>query len=337
MPPTDPKAIVRRLFDEAWNGRNVAMLDEIIAPDYVPHPVLMPPLGLPTAFGTGATGGPLAAQEQIAQWLTGFPDGQVAVTHVIAEGELVVTRHLLRGTQRGPFWSIMPTGRPITLEVLGMRRVVEGHIAAAWEIYRPMSLFQQLGLLPGGDEMPPELTLDSAAPPADETGLILPPDVQKAVLRRYFEDTVNGEQIDVVDRLIAPIYIDHYNDYRQEMARERIKEVLADWNIAFPTSHYTIEDLIGEGEYVAARLTWRAVHEGPYQGLPATGNRIQLGQMVLVRLADGLLHERWNIMDDMGLLQQLGVISVTSKDSKPGGGRPRPPSDEGKGGKDLPK
>ena len=71
---------------------------------------------------------------------------------------------------------------------------------------------------------------------------------------------------------------------------------LVDWDIAFPTSHYAVEDVISEGDRVAVRLAWRAVHGGPFQGLPATGSALSLTQMAIMRINDGLITERWGLL-----------------------------------------
>ena len=77
---------------------------------------------------------------------------------------------------------------------------------------------------------------------------------------------------------------------------------------AFPDLHFTIEELIAEGDKVAGRYTARGTHKGELMGIPPTNNAISLTVSEIYRIADGKITEHWVILDALGMMQQLGVI-----------------------------
>jgi predicted ester cyclase len=70
----------------------------------------------------------------------------------------------------------------------------------------------------------------------------------------------------------------------------------------------TIEDIIAEGDRVVWRLTIRGTHRGMFRGIAPTGKYITITAMKIVRLANGQFVENWGEQDNLGLLQQLGVL-----------------------------
>jgi steroid delta-isomerase-like uncharacterized protein len=76
---------------------------------------------------------------------------------------------------------------------------------------------------------------------------------------------------------------------------------------AFPDARLEIEDVVVEGDKVAGRYVMKATHQGPFQGIPATGKQITLAGITILRLVNGRCVERWNQADLLGLMQQLGV------------------------------
>ena len=74
---------------------------------------------------------------------------------------------------------------------------------------------------------------------------------------------------------------------------------------AFPDGKFTIEDVVGEGDRVAVRYTVRATHKGRVRELAPTCNEIIVAGLALYRIAEGQIAERWEIMDQLSLMQQL--------------------------------
>jgi predicted ester cyclase len=102
MSTEDNKALIRRFYEEVFNQRNLAALDDFYAPDHVDH--TLPP-GLPVS--------PEGTRQAIATMLKGFPDLSITIEDLIAEGDKVVTRFTTHGTQRGGLGSIPPTGKQV--------------------------------------------------------------------------------------------------------------------------------------------------------------------------------------------------------------------------------
>ena len=84
---------------------------------------------------------------------------------------------------------------------------------------------------------------------------------------------------------------------------------------AFPDLHFTVEDLIAEGDKVVARLTVRGTQQGAFMGIPPTGKHVTVTGIDINRLAGGKSVEHWLNMDTLGLLQQLGVIPAPGQAS----------------------
>jgi len=80
--------------------------------------------------------------------LTAFPDLHVTVEDMIAEGEKVVVRVTMRGTQQGAFGSIPPIGKQVAVSTIDMVRIEGGKIAEEWGIDDMLGMLQQLGLVP---------------------------------------------------------------------------------------------------------------------------------------------------------------------------------------------
>ena len=77
---------------------------------------------------------------------------------------------------------------------------------------------------------------------------------------------------------------------------------------AFPDLHITIQDMVGEGDSVAWRLTVTGTHEAEFRGIPATGTHVQFAAQYIFRLLNGKIVERWTSLDRLGVMVQLGAI-----------------------------
>lgn len=76
----------------------------------------------------------------------------------------------------------------------------------------------------------------------------------------------------------------------------------------FPDAHFRIDDIVAEGDKVAARHTLQGTHQAEFQGIPATGKKAHVSAIVMFRIENGAAVELWLNADLMGLMQQLGVI-----------------------------
>ena len=120
------KAIVRRLFEEAWGQGNLKVVDELVAPDYVLHAY-----SEDEAFGRGAEG----LTQLISSTRTWFPEGHLTIEDQIAEGDKVVTRYTSQVT---------PTA---TTKGIWIDRIAGGKVVEAWGDWDRLGLFSQLGMV----------------------------------------------------------------------------------------------------------------------------------------------------------------------------------------------
>jgi steroid delta-isomerase-like uncharacterized protein len=132
----------------------------------------------------------------------------------------------------------------------------------------------------------------------------------KAVIRRFYEEWNKGQEAGMaaVDELLAPDYVFHGTGVFPDMDRAGLKQMVpASWT-AFPDQHYTLEDLIAEGDKVVHRFTLRFTHRGDFMGIPATGKAVTVKGIYISRVAGGKVVEDWRAVDDLGFMQQLGAI-----------------------------
>ncbi len=141
----------------------------------------------------------------------------------------------------------------------------------------------------------------------------------KAVIRRLFDEVYNGQNLDVLEELVAQDVFNHsaVPDYQRGI--EGFRHVM-EWGYALtPDGRYELTDMIAEGDMVACRVTVSGTQEGELFGIPPTGKSFSAEHMHWHRLADGKLVERWAVRDDLGTLMQLGIVSPPggSKENSP--------------------
>ena len=130
----------------------------------------------------------------------------------------------------------------------------------------------------------------------------------KAIIRRFVEEVQNQGNLAALDELLAANFVNHTAPPGVPADGEGLKQLTRIFRAAFPDGAMTIEDMIAEGDRVVTRKTFRGTHSGELMGIPPTGKQVTIGLIDIVRLADGLVVESWNAADDLGMLQQLGVI-----------------------------
>jgi steroid delta-isomerase-like uncharacterized protein len=132
------KEIVRRLVEGVWTDRNLAIIDELVAPDYVGHDPTQPE---PIRGSAGY-------KQFVGMYQAAFEDGVVTIDDQIAEGEMVVTRWTGRGTHTGELMGIAPTGKEVTVSGITIARLANGKIAEEWELMDALGMMVQLGAVP---------------------------------------------------------------------------------------------------------------------------------------------------------------------------------------------
>jgi len=129
---------VRRLIDEAFNKGNMAVVDEIIPSNYVYH------------YRRGDVKGPEGMKQFIAMLRTGFPDLNITIEDIVAEGDMVAYRFILRGTFTGEMMGMPTTGKQMAYPEAHFVRFKGGKRVEEIPYADSLTLFQQLGLSPSG-------------------------------------------------------------------------------------------------------------------------------------------------------------------------------------------
>jgi steroid delta-isomerase-like uncharacterized protein len=128
--------------------------------------------------------------------------------------------------------------------------------------------------------------------------------------RRLMEAAFSQGNMDVVDELIAPDYVHHFPDDPEGggvRGPEGIKELFGSFRSAFPDIEGIIEEQVAEEDKMVMRYTVRGTHQGELQGIPPTGRRVTVVGMVMSRSAGGKMVESWELYDNLGMMQQLGL------------------------------
>ncbi len=139
-------------------------------------------------------------------------------------------------------------------------------------------------------------------------------ETNKALVRRVTEEGWNQGKLAVFDELAAPDVVNHDPDRPDVRTREDYKRFVTEVRSEYPDLHFTIEDLIAEGDKVVVRSTFRGTNTGdivmPTMHVPATGKQVTMTGIGIFRFADGKFAECWFESDYLGLFQQLGLIPV---------------------------
>lgn len=132
----------------------------------------------------------------------------------------------------------------------------------------------------------------------------------KALMRHFYEEVFNQRNLAAIDDFLAPTFVNHSAAQLGLPAGDlqHVKQFLSVVMQSFPDMHYTVEDLIAEGDKIVARLTISGTQQGAFMGIPATGKHATISDIEIFRLAGGKAVETWVQVDFLGLMQQLGVI-----------------------------
>ena len=134
------KALFRRLVEEVFNKGNVSTIDEFLAPNFVEREVLPP----------GTPSGREGVKQLTMMFRTAFPDFNVSIDDMIAEGDKIVARTTWSGTQKGEFMGIPSSGKRVSFDVIDIIRISEGKGVEHWGVMDSSALMQQLGVIPAG-------------------------------------------------------------------------------------------------------------------------------------------------------------------------------------------
>jgi len=132
----------------------------------------------------------------------------------------------------------------------------------------------------------------------------------KAFTRRLFEIELNkgkAAAMTAIDEDFASNVVIHTATGR-DMSLKDFKQYLSSLYDAFPDIHFTIDDMVVEGDKIAVRHTRTGSHKGEFMGIPPTNKKVTFWTIEIVRIIGSKLIEAWSRFDTLGLMQQLGAI-----------------------------
>jgi steroid delta-isomerase-like uncharacterized protein len=136
MSTKENKAISRRFWEEVFNGRNLNLIGELFAANYVEH-------------GTGGQDWNAEGLKQLlSMYFNAFPNLHVTIDDLFAEGDRCATRCTLRGTHKGEMMGIPPTGKQVTVMGISIDHIVDGKFVEVWTLMDRPAMMQQLGAIP---------------------------------------------------------------------------------------------------------------------------------------------------------------------------------------------
>ena len=131
----------------------------------------------------------------------------------------------------------------------------------------------------------------------------------KAIMRQYFEGAWEQGNIDLLDELLAPDYVNHTPATPDlPTGPEGVKGVVSMFRSAMPDLKVVIEDMVAEGDKVATRYTLEGTHEGELFGVPPTGQLLSIKSFTVERVSDGKIRDHWRVSDNLDMMQQLGIF-----------------------------
>ncbi len=138
-------------------------------------------------------------------------------------------------------------------------------------------------------------------------------ETNQETIRRFVEEVTKGN-LDALDDILASDFTDH-QPLPPGLPRglAGIKAFFTAQRTAFPDLNVTIDDIAADGDKVWDRLTVRATHTGPFMGMPPTGKRVTFEVFDISRFAGGKLVEHWGVADNLGMMQQLGVVPTPAQ------------------------
>jgi len=135
----------------------------------------------------------------------------------------------------------------------------------------------------------------------------------KKLIERIPLEVLNNGQFGLLDEIVANDFVDRSAQLGVPPTRQGFKQNLTALKAAFPDLHYTIDDSIESGDRIVHRLTARGTMKGDFMGISATGKQATWTEIHIGKVVNGRLAEHWGLVDQLGMLVQLGVVQAPGR------------------------
>jgi predicted ester cyclase len=132
-------------------------------------------------------------------------------------------------------------------------------------------------------------------------------EANKALIRSYIEEMWNKHQPSAADRIVATNFIEH-NPRLPHQGLAGVKQFVTTVLAAFSDYHGELQEILAEGDKVVTRTQWTGTQDGPYDGRPATGNKLIFSTADYFRVENGKIAERWDVVDTLARAVALGLV-----------------------------
>ena len=136
----------------------------------------------------------------------------------------------------------------------------------------------------------------------------MPEEQNKQIVRRFVDEYQTGASESAFEELLDQAILDHSRPPGIAPGAEGVRQQFDGFRAAFPDFRATILDQVAEGDKVVTRKVFHGTHKGDLWGIPATGREVEILVIDIVRIRDGKIAEHWNVVDELGLMRQLGVL-----------------------------
>ena len=137
----------------------------------------------------------------------------------------------------------------------------------------------------------------------------------KVFAARIVEEFFSRGNLSNIGDLFSPDIVVHDPD-KELRGLEQVKQGIIRLRAAFPDLHYTVEDMIAEGEKVVIRFIGRGTHRGEFRGVSATAKEMTYTGIMILRFVEGKVVDYWAVSDALGIFQQLGVMPPLARSSQ---------------------
>jgi predicted ester cyclase len=127
------------------------------------------------------------------------------------------------------------------------------------------------------------------------------------VVRRLYEEVINHDRLDELDELIAADYVNYGPFPWGVHDRDDLRHFYVVRELGFPDIKVSMDDIVGAGDVVAYRMTVSGTDTGEFLGIAPTGRVVHVTGFGWVRVRDGQIVEHWGLIDELGILDQIGI------------------------------
>jgi steroid delta-isomerase-like uncharacterized protein len=300
--PEATVAVVRRFFEEGVNGGDLDVFDTVAAPDVVYYGATV-----------GNESGLEALKRIYGEALTGFPGIQYSMLTSVASEDAAAVRYVVEGVHSGDFRGLPPTGNTVTWNHSTVARVECGQITEMWAEVNQLDRLRQFGTL--ADEGPAARMAGAPAHPAATPAVLTSrancpaqnPEELIALVERLRAEVYNDGTVDVMPEIVADGYLHGSANGPDAIGIVEGGKQISGFLTALPDLEWTFDEVIAEGDQVAARWTIRGTHDGELLGFAATGNPVEYTGISFFTVQCGKIVEFQTEMDAAGLLEQVGA------------------------------